>query len=149
MQDWPRARKMPDNTPFTALSKSASSNTNWGDLPPSSSVTRLRSAAAVAAMRLPLASEPVNVILATSGCSTKGAPISAPSPVTTLTTPGGKPAASSIAASSSVDADACSDGLSTTVLPAASAGASFHTASIKGEFQGVIATTTPSGSFRV
>ena len=42
-----------------------------------------------------------------------------------------------------------SDGLTTTVLPAASAGASFHAISISGEFHGVIATTTPSGSARV
>ncbi len=33
----------------------------------------------------------------------------------------------------------------TTVLPASSAGAIFHTASISGKFQGVIAATTPSG----
>ncbi len=34
-------------------------------------------------------------------------------------------------------------------MPAASAGASFHAASISGEFQGVIAAMTPSGSSRV
>ena len=34
----------------------------------------------------------------------------------------------------------------TMVLPAASAGASFHESSISGEFQGVMQTTTPSGS---
>ena len=40
---------------------------------------------------------------------------------------------------SSSDADVNSDGLSTTVLPAASAGASFHAVSSSGEFHGMIA----------
>ena len=37
-----------------------------------------------------------------------------------------------------------SDGLTTTVQPAASAGAIFQVASISGEFHGVIAATTPT-----
>ncbi len=37
-------------------------------------------------------------------------------------------------------------GLITTVLPAASAGAIFDVVSVSGEFHGVIAPTTPSGS---
>ena len=41
---------------------------------------------------------------------------------------------------------ASSAGLSTTVLPAASAGASFQEAISVGAFQAVIAPTTPSGS---
>ena len=39
-----------------------------------------------------------------------------------------------------------SAGFSTTVLPAASAGASFHEAIVSGKFHGVISPTTPSGS---
>ncbi len=50
---------------------------------------------------------------------------------------------------SSIDADVNSDGLTTTVLPAASAGASFHAVSSSGEFHGMMAATTPSGSWRV
>ena len=42
----PDAAKMPETTPFTAWSRSASSNTMFGDLPPSSSVTVLRLRAA-------------------------------------------------------------------------------------------------------
>ena len=42
-----------------------------------------------------------------------------------------------------------SAGLSTTVLPAASAGASFHDAIVSGKFHGVISATTPSGSRNV
>jgi hypothetical protein len=36
----------------------------------------------------------------------------------------------------------------TNVLPAASAGASFHVVKRSGEFHGVMAPTTPNGSFR-
>ena len=50
---------------------------------------------------------------------------------------------------SSAEAEVNSDGLMTTVLPAASAGASFHAARSSGEFQGTIAAITPSGSWRV
>ncbi len=66
--------------------------------------------------------------------------------MTTLKTPGGKPASSTSAANSSVEAGACSAGLTTIVQPAASAGAAFQDISRIGEFQGVIAATTPSGS---
>jgi hypothetical protein len=45
-----------------------------------------------------------------------------------------------------VDTEVNSDGLMTTVLPAANAGASFQAVNNNGEFHGVIATTTPSGS---
>ncbi len=100
-------------------------------------------------MRVPVTSEPVNATLATIGCSTSGAPASGPKPVTTLTTPGGKPASSNSFMNSSIDADVNSDGLTTTVLPAASAGASFHAVSSSGEFHGMMAATTPSGSWRV
>jgi hypothetical protein len=63
-----------------------------------------------------------------------------------LTTPAGKPASSITDASSSVEAGETSDGLTTTVLPAASAGHSFQSSSSTGEFQGTMAPTTPSGS---
>src|SRR5215510_9851003 len=97
-------------------------------------------------MRCPVASDPVNATFATSGCSTSGAPTSGPKPVTTLTTPGGKPAASTSFMNSSTEAEVNSDGLITTVLPAANAGASFHVVNRSGEFQGTIAAMTPSGS---
>jgi hypothetical protein len=59
------------------------------------------------------------------------------------------PASSTSFISSSVEAEVNSDGLTTTVQPAASAGASFHVSSRSGEFHGVIAATTPTGSWRV
>ena len=74
------------------------------------------------------------------------APASSPNPVTTLKTPSGKPARSTSAANSNVEAGACSAGLTTNVQPAASAGASFQLINSIGEFHGVIAPTTPTGS---
>ena len=44
---------------------------------------------------------------------------------------------------------AYSEGLSTTVHPAASAGATFWANSMSGAFQGITAATTPTGSRRV
>ena len=64
--------------------------------------------------------------LATFGCVTRGSPTSAPKPVTTLNTPGGSPASTARRANSSAEAEVNSDGFTTTVLPAASAGATFQ-----------------------
>ena len=66
--------------------------------------------------------------------------------MTTLTTPSGKPASSNSLANSSIDAEVNSDGLITTVQPAASAGASFQLVSVSGEFHGVMIATTPLAS---
>ena len=63
-------------------------------------------------------------------CETSARPVSR-SPQTTLKTPGGRNSAM-ISAISSVDTGVVSDGLSTTVLPAARAGAHFQTAIIIG-----------------
>ena len=65
-----------------------------------------------------------------TGCETSARPVSR-SPQTTLNTPGGRNSLIS-SASSSVLTGVVSDGLSTIVLPAASAGAHFHTAIIIG-----------------
>ena len=149
MQVWPEAAKMPETTPRTALSSLASSNTTCADLPPSSSVRRLKVSAAVLAMVRPDASPPVKAILSTPGCEVSAAPTSAPKPVTTFTTPGGMPASCTSFINSSVDAEVNSDGLMTMVQPAAKAGAIFQASKSKGEFQGVMAATTPTGSCRV
>ena len=140
---------MPATIPIEAFARSASGKTMLGDLPPSSSVTRTSRSPAIAAMRRPVSVPPVNAILETSGCRTSASPASAPKPVTTLTTPGGMPASSTSGISSSSDAEVCSLGLITIVFPPASAGASFISVSRSGEFQGVIAPTTPIGWRRV
>ncbi len=49
-------------------------------------------------------------------------------------------------ASRSVVSEACSAGLTTTVLPQARAGAIFQLAMLVGKFQGMISAQTPIGS---
>ena len=117
----------------------------FGLLPPSSSATGASRAPALAAIAAPVFSLPVKEILATPGWSTSASPASR-SPVTTLTTPAGKPTSAASRSVSSTLALACSDGLTTMVLPAASAGASEYIVSSTGEFQGMMIPTTPSGS---
>ncbi len=79
-------------------------------------------------MILPTSALPVNAILSTSGCATIAAPAVSPTPVTMLTTPGGRPASSKLEASARTVSGVCSAGFSTTVQPAQIAGASFHAA---------------------
>ena len=79
----------------------------------------------------PVGTEPVTVILSMPGCALIAAPIE-PSPCTTENTPGGSPAATSTSASATAVIGVCSDGLNTTALPAASAGAAFQQAICSG-----------------
>ena len=58
-------------------------------------------------------------------------------PVMTLRTPGGKPTESASSATASIDADVTSEGFTTTVFPAASAGAAAIIVRNTGEFHGV------------
>ncbi len=132
-----------------AFSRSASANTTFADLPPSSSVTRLMVPAAASAIPRPTSVEPVNATFATSGCSTSRCPHTLPGPATTFRTPSGRPATSAIFSSSSAVSGVSSAGLSTIVLPAASAGATFQEAIVSGKFHGTIRPTTPSGSRKV
>ena len=67
-----------ENTPKTvasiAASRSASSNTTAGDLPPSSMDRPFRCGAALAKMIWPVRDSPVKEISGTSGCFTSGSP---------------------------------------------------------------------------
>src|SRR5258705_3873548 len=65
-----------------------------------------------------------------------------------LITPFGKPARSASTASASAEKGVSSDGFSTMVHPAASAGATFRVIIALGKFHGVIAAQTPIGSLR-
>ena len=113
-----------------ALAGSASSNTTTGALPPSSRCTRFRPGAAAAATSRPARTLPVIDTICGTGCEISSRPVSR-SPQTTLNTPGGRCSLISWAIST-VEAGVVSDGLSTIVLPAASAGAHFQTAIIIG-----------------
>ncbi len=109
---------------------SASSNTITGAFPPSSRCTRLRSVAPDAATSMPARVDPVIDTMAGVLCATSARPVSR-SPQMTFSTPGGRNSAA-ISASRTVLTGVVSLGLSTTVLPAAMAGASFQIAIIIG-----------------
>ena len=110
--------------------RSTSSKTTTGALPPSSRWTFLSVLAACSAIHLPVSTEPVSETMSTSSCSTSAAPGSLP-PATTLSTPLGRNSAA-ISASRIVLTGVVGAGLRTIVLPAARAGAIFHTAIING-----------------
>ena len=109
----------------TADSRSASARITFGDLPPSSSATRLTVWEATSLTRLPAAVEPVKDTMSTSRCAAIASPTTGPNPVTRLKQPAGSPACSSISASTNALSGVTSLGLTTTVHPAASAGATF------------------------
>ena len=62
-----------------------------GDLPPSSSVTRLMVLAVRFWIDLPTRVEPVKAILSMPACVVMWSPSVGPSPVTTFSTPSGRP----------------------------------------------------------
>ena len=118
----------------------------YGDLPPSSNDTFLKSLAAFSIILEPVGPDPVNDIMRTLGCSDKGFPTPAPSPLTRLNTPLGTPTLSKISAKITAANGVSSDGLSTTGLPAANAAANFNDVWFVGKFHGVIKPDTPIAS---
>ena len=65
--------------------------------------------------------------------------------MTTLKTPGGRPASSKTRASATTEAGVSVAGLMTIVLPAISAAMDFHAGMAIGKFQGVTSAQTPRG----
>src|SRR3954469_6652137 len=103
-----------------------SGSTTYGDLPPSSSATRLTLEAATSLTRLPARVEPVNEIMSTSGCAAIASPPTGPRPGTRLNTPAGSTPDSSItSARMNAFNGVTSLGFTTTEQPAAIAGATF------------------------
>ena len=90
---------------------------------------------------------PVKAMRLTRGWRTSASPTTEPLPGSTLMMPSGTPASCAMRASSIAMRGVISAGLNTTAQPAASAGASFCASLAMGEFQGVMAPTTPRGSF--
>src|SRR5439155_21180789 len=132
--------------PSTALSRSASSNTMNGALPPSSSESFLTVLAHCAISVLPVSVDPVNESLRTVGLLVSSAPISDAAPVMTLNTPFGTPARSASSTSASAENGVCEAGFNTTVQPAAIAGPALRVIMASGKFHGVMHATTPIGS---
>ena len=130
----------------TARARSASSRITFGDLPPSSIATGLTVAEASSETRRPARVEPVKETMSTPGCPATASPATGPVPVRRLKTPAGRPAASITSARMKALSGVTSLGLSTTVQPAARAGATLAAIWLSGKFQGVIAPSTPTGS---
>ena len=126
VQSWPALKYPAIAMSAAAFFRSASAKTTTGALPPSSRCVRAKLEAAAAATSLPARTDPVTEHRAGVGCRTSIAPVSL-APQTTLMTPGGRISPISLAMSS-VDTGVVSEGFSTTQLPAAIAGAHFHTA---------------------
>ena len=146
LQDWPELLNMCMTPPVTALARSASSRMTFGDLPPSSWLTRFTVGAARLATSTPARVEPVNEIMSMLGCSAMAAPTSGPRPLIRLNTPFGTPASRRISAKINAEDGVNSEGLRIMVQPAASAGATLQVIWFKGQFHGVIMPTTPTGS---
>ena len=89
MQLCPVEEKIPYITPLTAWSRSASSSTIVGDLPPSSSEIGISFSAAMCASVRPVDVPPVKVTLPTPGWRTIASPITEPRPVSTDSSPDG------------------------------------------------------------
>ncbi|CPJ45083.1 Uncharacterised protein [Bordetella pertussis] len=88
--------------------------------------------------------EPTNDSASTCGCAIS-ASTACLSPCTTLNTPSGRPASLSSSARRSAAEGSRSDGLSTKVLPQASATGNIQHGTIMGKLNGVMPATTPSG----
>src|SRR3954470_15212858 len=144
-QVWPLLRYLEIIAPSTAASRSASSNTRNGALPPSSSDTFLMVWALWFISTAPTSVEPVKLILRTRLLEVSSAPISLALPVTILITPLGTPARSANSANAKAEYGVCVAGLMTTVQPAASAGAALRVIIAAGKFHGVIRPHTPIG----
>src|SRR5689334_23285520 len=94
----------------------------------------------------PVEDSPVKVTPSMSGCVVRNSPAEpGPNPWTTLYTPAGTPASAMTSASSVAVAGVSSEGLTTTVLPQARAGATFQVSRSSGRFHGTTMATTPSG----
>ena len=142
-------KKIAFATPGIAVSRSASANTTFGDLPPSSSVTRLRFSAVALTISFPISVEPVNATLSIPGMGRHRRACGFAEPGDDVDHAVGSPASCISSASRSALSGVCSAGLSTTVHPVASAGPSFRAAIRSGKFHGMIWPTTPIGSFKV
>ena len=148
-QSCPALSKTAYGAAAAAASMSASANTMFDDLPPSSRVTRFTWSAQPAMIRLPTSVEPVKQTFRTSGLVTNRSPTTDPLPGITVKTPSGIPASSASSARRIAVSGVSSAGFSTTVLPAARAGAKPQPAIGIGKFHGTITETTPSGSWKV
>src|SRR6185437_6726879 len=121
-QVWPALRYFEAIAPLTAMSRSASSKTMKGALPPNSIEVFFTVPADCAISSLPISVEPVKVILRTIGLEVSSPPISVALPVRQEKTPFGTPARSASSQSASAEYGVWVAGFTTIVQPEASAG---------------------------
>ena len=148
MQIWPWFMNALNAAALTASSRSASSSTTKGALPPSSSNAGLRCRAAISATTRPTRVEPVKFTRRTTGALISASTIVAASAgalVTTFTTPPSIPASLRIFPISPCVTGHISEAFRTTVLPQASGMATARIPRMTGAFHGAIPRTTPTG----
>ena len=145
----PALRNFEAIAPATAASRSASSKTISGALPPSSRATLFTVRALWLISSLPTAVEPVKLSARTRGSEVSSSPTISGTPTTTLRTPSGRPARLASSASAMADRGVSSAGLTTIGQPAARAGPALRKIIADGKFHGVIAAATPAGWRRV
>src|SRR5690606_32129663 len=121
----------------TAASRSASSKTRNGALPPSSMDTFLTVRAHCSMSSLPTSVEPVKVSFRTIGLDVSSPPMARAEPVMQLNTPFGMPARSASSHNASAEYGVKVAGLSTMVQPAARAGPALRVIMAAGKFHGV------------
>ena len=129
---------------LTASSRSASSITIAGALPPNSRHTLVMFFAAVAMIFSPAETLPVILTIATFGLPASSCPTVSPRPSTRLNTPRGRPISSTILANAIALVGVNSLGLMTMVLPVKRAGAILRAMRKNGKFHGRMPVVTPS-----
>ena len=139
---------MPEIAPVSALSRSASSKTINGALPPSSNVSFFTVLADSLIRIFPTSVEPVKLTFLTRLERINCLPISSASPVMIFTTPAGSLACWQSSARNRAERGVSGAGFPINVQPAAKAAAILRVSIAIGKFQGVIAATTPIGCFK-
>mmetsp|Transcript_78724 Transcript_78724/g.157391 ORF Transcript_78724/g.157391 Transcript_78724/m.157391 type:complete len:226 (+) Transcript_78724:1063-1740(+) len=148
----PELRNLHAMSADTATSRSASSKTRNGALPPSSREVRFTPAAHHVCSCTPTAVEPVKDTLATFGCVQSSSPTAEAcfrGVGSTLKSPLGTPARSPRTARARAVSGVSSAGFTTAPQPAPRAGPTFRVIMAAGKFQGVISAATPTGCFTV
>ena len=139
-------RSFATTAPATARSRSASSKTMNGALPPSSMDVRSTPSAAPARMCRPTGVEPVKETLRSRPSAMRARVTSSGRVVwTRLSTPTGRPASCSTDANRAAVSGVRSAGFRIAVQPAASAAPTLRAAIASGKFQGVMSRLGPTG----
>ena len=145
VQIWPEWKPQTLTSAVTAFARSASWHTTHAPLPPSSRRSRFIVWPPASKIRAPTAVEPVNEIMSTFWERTSASPSSGEEPVTTFTTPGGKPTCWHRSANSMIASGSWGAGFMTIVLPVARAGPTFPAMLTSGKLYGEMHATTPTG----